>query len=248
MISRWFLPLLALAASSLQAAVEVSVQAGNGLAWIQYHCTAGEVVRAFALDVRVDQGQILGVSDFHVGESTADSPGYGIFPGSFRDHVVVGPGSSINWAPGDYSPIAPATDQGPGTLPGLGSDGVTLEMGGLWDPSTPEAAPGATGTLCALQISEGATVTVTANSSRGGVVAADPNLMLVPVFSGAFVQPPEITGLFELHEIFVITFEGGELEMANSLEGPWTTTGSTNGVYAEFMTRVSKRFFRVRNR
>ena len=65
------LPLFAasLFAISCPASVHVFVQDVNGAAWLKYQCTAGEVVRAFALDVTVDQGVIFGVSDFLVGVS-----------------------------------------------------------------------------------------------------------------------------------------------------------------------------------
>lgn len=230
---------------SVRAAVEVSVEPGNGLAWIRYHCTAGELVRAFALDVTVDKGRILEVSDFFVGESTATAQGYGIFPGSFRDHVVVRGKPPIGWAPGRYSPVAVRTDDPENTLPGLGASGVTLEFGGLWDPSDPAAVPAKRGTLCALRVSEGTTVRLNANQRRGGVVSADPNVFVVPVFNEAFVQPPEITGSYEFNGVLLITYAGGDLQFADSLDGPWRGTGNTNGVYAEFIASASRRFFRV---
>src|SRR6266849_7500051 len=88
---RWRVILLAvvLQAITSSASVRVFVQDTNGVAWLKYQCTAGEVVRAFALDVTVDQGLIFGVSDFFVGVSTTGSQGYGVFPASFRDHATV---------------------------------------------------------------------------------------------------------------------------------------------------------------
>ena len=60
-------------ATGVGAEVRVYVEPLGGLAWLKYECTAGEVVRAFALDVTVDRGVILGVSDYVVGESTASA-------------------------------------------------------------------------------------------------------------------------------------------------------------------------------
>jgi len=65
---------------------------------------------------------------------------------------------------------------------GLNSTGVTLELGGLWDASTPAAVPPSAGTLCTLRISEAAQVSVTANASRGGVVSASPGVSISPIF------------------------------------------------------------------
>src|SRR5216684_2224700 len=79
---KWRLTLLAafLQAISSFASVRVFVQDTNGVAWLKYQCTAGEVVRAFALDVTVDQGIIFRVSDFLVGVSKPGAQGYGRFP------------------------------------------------------------------------------------------------------------------------------------------------------------------------
>ncbi|MGI9568492.1 MAG: hypothetical protein ACR2PH_01840, partial [Desulfobulbia bacterium] len=61
LLSIWLL------AVSARPDVFVFVEQANGFAWIKYECTAEEVVRAFSLDVTVDQGRILGVSDYFVG-------------------------------------------------------------------------------------------------------------------------------------------------------------------------------------
>jgi hypothetical protein len=63
-----------------RAEVRVFVQDSNGVALVKYECTSGEVVRAFALSVSADQGQIVGISDFLCGPSAAGATGYGVFP------------------------------------------------------------------------------------------------------------------------------------------------------------------------
>jgi hypothetical protein len=203
-------PSLLLLALSASANVLVFVQATNGLACINYNCTAGEVVRAFALDVTVDQGQILGITNYFRGPCTvtADNPG--------------------------------------GTLPGLNSSGVTLELGAVWDPTLPAAIPPASGTLCALQISQTANVSVTANLVRGGIVAAPRDVLITPQFTGALVGPA-ITKASLSNGVITILFQGGELESAPVLGGPWTGTGNTSGSYTEMPGTNAAKFFRVHN-
>jgi hypothetical protein len=231
---------------SAPATVRVFVQESNGVAWVKYECTAGEVIRAFALDVTVDKGRILSVSDFLRGPSTAAQPGYGIFPASFRDHITVGPGTNVNWNVASYTPLAVVADSPGNTQPGLNTAGVTLEFGGLWDPAEPGTIPGPTGTLCSLRVSERAVVSVSANSMRGGIVATNPAVILTPTFSGAVVQPPEITSVSVTEGVLHVTFAGGELEVAPTISGLWAGTGNTSGQHSEPVTDGTSKFYRVR--
>lgn len=188
-----------LLATAATAGVRVFVEEANGLAWLKYECTAGEVVRAFALDVTLDRGQVMGISNFFVGPSSAAGRGYGIFPAAFRDHITVSTAGTVaNWSVSGYDPLATLADAPGDTLGGLGTSGVTLEFGALWDAASPAAAPAASGTLCALQLSpvvalQGANVTLAANASRGGVVASPDGTVVTPTFAGAHVGPlPQI--------------------------------------------------------
>jgi len=230
--------------------VRVFVQELGGAACIKYECTGGEVVRAFALNVSVDKGQIIGLSDFFRGESTAGARGYGIFPASFRDHIAVGSGTNIDWNVTDYTPLAVVADRPADTMPGLNSSGVTLEFGGLWDAAVPAAVPPSVGTLCALQLSQAANVSVAANVSRGGVMPSSPDITFTPTFTGAFVDPvfPAITGLTLTNGVMTISFIGGELASAETLPSGWVGTGQTNGVYAQPVGEAASRFYRVRHR
>jgi hypothetical protein len=243
-------PLNLLLLASAQAEVRVCVQEEYRAASIKYECTGGEVVRAFALNVSVDRGQIIGVSNYFRGESTPSAQGYGIFPAAFRDCIAAGTGSDINWGVPGYSPLAVVADRPADTLPGLNSSGVTLEFGGLWDPTVPAAFPPATGTLCTLQLSQAANVSVTTNVSRGGVVPASSDITITPTFTGAFVDPafPAITGLTLTNGAITITFIGGELVSAAALGSGWTGTGQTNGVYTELVGQGGAKFYRVRHR
>lgn len=231
---------------SARASVRVFVQGTNGLANINYECTAGEVVQSFALDVSLDKGRVLGITNFFRGESKVGAKGYGIFPAAFRDYITVSSGTNANWNTNGYTPLAVVADSPTNTLPGLNSAGVTLELGGLWDAAAPAAFPSAAGTLCRLQISEAAQVTVAANANRGGVVSAIPGVSITPIFAGALVDPSVIISGIQLADgVITISFEGGELETAPAVDGPWTLTGNSSGTYTNSVTEGPARFYRV---
>lgn len=235
-----------LLAFGTRAEVRVFVQDTNGMASINYQCTAGELVRSFALDVTVDQGQILGVTNYFRGPGTAAAAGYGIFPASFRDNITVASGSNANWTVAGYSPLAVVADVPAGTLPGLNSSGVTLELGALWDPNVAAAVPPASGTLCTLLLSQTANVSVAPNASRGGILAAPSDVTITPQFAAALVGPAILSATL-LNGFITVQFQGGELESASSLNGPWTGTGNTSGVFTQAVGTAAATFYRVHN-
>jgi hypothetical protein len=235
---------LLLMLNSGHAAVRVFVQSSNGLAAINYQCTGGERVRAFALDVTVDRGLIIGITNYFRGLSSATSQGYGVFPASFRDNVTVFSGTNADWSAPAYSPLAVPADDPVGTLPGLNTSGVTIEVAALWDPILPVSAPPSSGTLCALQLSTTANVTVGPNLSRGGLVAAPVDVQLVPQFSGALVGPA-ILSTTVTNSTLTVTFQDGELESAVAINGPWVGSGNFSGTYTEPISTAAARFFRV---
>ena len=151
--------------AQLFAVVRITpVYQGSGNIAIQYDATGeSELVRSFALDITVNGGIIVDVTDFCVGP---DNGGYGIFPGNFSRFISVDPqtGEVEDWGMQGYTPVADGN--APGALPGLGSYGVTLEMGSLYDTQ----APGKTGVLCKLTIEDGSYLLMATNSIRGGVV------------------------------------------------------------------------------
>ncbi len=136
---------------------------GDGKAAIEYAGT--ERVRAFALDITVDVGTIEGISGFEdkVGD---DNNAYGIFPANFSRYINVDPitGEVSDWKVASYTPVADAGD--PGALGGLGTEGITIEMGSLYDTK----APPLEGRLCVITCSGPCKVTVTTNATRGNVV------------------------------------------------------------------------------
>jgi hypothetical protein len=241
---RWLTFFLIVA--SMRAEVRVFIQDSNGVASVNYQCTAGEVVRAFALDVSVDRGQILGVSNYFRGQSVAGATGYGIFPASLRDHITIGSGTNINWNVSGYTPLAAVGDNPGGTLPGLNSSGVTLEFGGVWDPTQPAAVPGPAGTLCTLILSQAARVSVAANTSRGGVISAIPGVFISPIFTGAPVGPAIINTTLG-NGVITILFQGGELQTASGVNSQWTDTGDVSGQHTESLGTNQLKYFRVRS-
>jgi hypothetical protein len=169
-----------LLATPAMAVVRIIVQSEGTTAAVKYE-TDDEKVRAFALDITVDKGTITGISDFIRGESTALAPGYGIFPGNFARYIVVDAetGDVASWDPNGYTPVADPCD--PGALGGLGTNGITIEMGALYSPpddNSPNAPPNS-GLLFKLTLSEPATVSVALNEIRGGVVLTNPDIPAV---------------------------------------------------------------------
>jgi hypothetical protein len=237
--------LMVLGAGVAQADVRISVRDVSGLASLEYECTAGELIRAFALDVRTDRGQILGVANYFRGDCKAGATGYGIFPASLRSHSLIVNGTNIDWNVSDYSPLAVVADDPAGTLPGLNSGGITLEFGALWDPNRPATWPETAGRLCTMTLSQAAQVSVAPNASRGGVVSANSGSAVTAVFIGAAVGPA-ITTTTMTNGVLNLRFQGGELQAAPTLEGPWTPTGDQDGIHAEPLGPDRARFYRVR--
>jgi hypothetical protein len=160
-----FALVVVMVAAPVCADIAITVTDQGGLqASIDYSGT--ELARAFALDVIVDTGTIDAVSGFAVGD---DNGGYGIFPANFSRYITVDAttGEVSDWTDQNYTPVAEAGD--PGALGGLGTNGVTLELGSLYETQ----APGLRGTLCVLTVSEDCNMTVTTNATRGNVVLED---------------------------------------------------------------------------
>lgn len=185
-----------LLASSAWADVTITVEdEGGGVAAIKYDAGAGPLVRAFALDITVSAGTIDAISDYVKGESTAADPGFGIFPANFARHITVDAtsGDVADWDIADYTPVADAAD--PGALGGLGTAGITVEMGALYSPTDDASteAPPAAGTLCKITVSEDCNVSVTENAIRGGVVLTDATAATV-ILTGATDVPVSVGG------------------------------------------------------
>jgi len=169
-----------LLATPAWASVAITVtDLGDGKAAIDYSGT--ELVRAFALDITVDAGTIDAISDFAVGD---DNNGYGIFPANFSRYITVDAttGEVSDWSVEGYTPVADAND--PGALGGLGTNGITIEMGSLYDTK----APANQGRLCVITCSEPCKVTVATNATRGNVVLEDASEATVDLASATDIQ------------------------------------------------------------
>lgn len=139
----------------------------NAVITVSYNCSAGEQIRAFAFDMDVTGGlTIEDINSFHVAESNATELGYGVFPGKFRDYLNA---AQPNWVDPCYNPIAPSTD--PAAKGGLGTGGITVELGALY---TGSYAPASSGTLFKIRVMGASgttgTLTMSGNATRGGVV------------------------------------------------------------------------------
>jgi len=135
------------------------------------------------------------------------------------------------------------------TKPGLGSSGITLEFGALWDPNLSAAVPPASGTLCALHLSRAANVSVAPNNSRGGLIASPPDVILATSFTGAFVDADAvILSATVTNGVLYLTFKGGELQTAPALSGPWTGTGNSSGSYSEAVATFGSKYYHVNHR
>jgi hypothetical protein len=159
------LVVLLLAVPALATVKITATDLGGGVVSIDYTVTSEpNLVRAFALDITVTDGNIIEVNDFDAGE---DNGGFGIYPASFDAEITVLPDGTVpDWAgaTGNYSPLADPCD--PGTQPGLGTGGITVEMGSLYVTN----APGNSGQLCTVKVDTDCTLCVTLNSARGEVV------------------------------------------------------------------------------
>ncbi|MCK5473710.1 MAG: hypothetical protein KAI59_06720, partial [Planctomycetes bacterium] len=154
-----FVLAMCLFAAPAMAAVDITCSDdGSGVVTVSWDKNAEpNMVRAFALDITVDNGAtITAVNDVNVD--------YGIYPGSI---VIVG-GAVTE----DGSPVADVNDGPAGTtLPGLDSNGVTVEMGSLYvgDGNAPDAS----GDLFTFTVDGDCNVTIVENVVRGGVVLED---------------------------------------------------------------------------
>ena len=153
-----------LAAPALAAVDFTLADEGGGVVSISYDASGeSELPRAFALNITVsspDGAVITDVTGFKWGESTAASKGFGVFMGAIDyANLVADPTNPARWG-------EPVADDA-GALGGLGTSGITSEMGSLYDAAVPADAPDDAGLLLKVVVDKNCTLTVTANQSRG---------------------------------------------------------------------------------
>lgn len=117
-------------------------------------------IRALALDITLDNdANIIDVNDNVNGD-------YTIFPGT----MVISDGEIDD----EGQAVADPNDH-PDTQSGLDSNGITIEMGGLWSPPNDDGpnSPPSAGVLLKFYVDKSCCVTITQNDARGGVVLTD---------------------------------------------------------------------------
>jgi hypothetical protein len=136
-------------------------QADEANAVVSFSNSELQHVRAFSLDIIVDGGAVITAVE-------CLSSDYYVYPGSVEisDNEVTNPGTCVCDA-GEYDD----------TLPGLDSNGVTVEMASLYSPNDAEHPnePLDAGALLKITLSgnDQQTVCIRANGLRGGVVMED---------------------------------------------------------------------------
>ena len=161
-----------LLAAPAMAGVTITCSVNGNDITVGYNSTGQpELVRIFTLDIVVDNGAtITAVSDI--------SADYYVHPGS----IAVDPqtGEVTNYG----SPVADQSVYPNDTLGGIGTSGMTIEMGSLHaenDAAHPTPPP-AVGDLLTFTVSGPCCATITENTIRGGVVLEDPAVASNPVF------------------------------------------------------------------
>lgn len=117
----------------------------------------GNLPRAFGVDITVTDGNIIACIPAMIGECTVSVRGFGIFPGTID---IAGDGTVNNYG----SPAAPPGATG--ALGGIDTNGITIEMGSLYEEPN---APPLSGILCTIVITESCTVNIAGNAARCGV-------------------------------------------------------------------------------
>ena len=155
------LTILAMVVPAIAAPSAVTVTAvdeGGGVVALNY--TSGpNLPRAFALDITVSAGVI---SDVNV---TGAQP-FNIYMGTIDVNQSTGVIDS------NGTPVAPQSDAPGGTQGGLETDGITIEMGSLYEKGV-EPDPCASGLLIKVTVTENCTLSIDENTTRGGIVMED---------------------------------------------------------------------------
>jgi hypothetical protein len=152
-----------LLASPAMAAVELIAEQVGDTNEVQIKYVADSNVSGFALKVTADTGAtITKVDNYHEGESTGSSKGYGIFPPNID--VNEDDGSVTGWG----TPIRPSSMPGAAGT-GIGNSAVVLDIGALYQDGN---EPNLSGTLCSVWVTDDndCNVCVEAESTGGNVV------------------------------------------------------------------------------
>jgi len=163
----------------------------------------------------VGRGEIIGISNYFTGLSTAAAQGYGVFSGfvSRSRHGFFW--QYATWNTVGYSPLAVPADAPVEPCLDLVSSGVTLEIRRDLGSNFPSSHAATNGTLCSLQLSQPANVSVTANAIRSGIILSPSDAAVTLAFAGAMVGPA-INRISCTNGMVTLLFQDGELETATS--------------------------------
>ncbi|MHC4571321.1 MAG: PASTA domain-containing protein [Planctomycetota bacterium] len=166
----------------------------------------GTLPRAFALDIVVGSNRtITGISNYFVGECTKNSRGYGIFPASFNRFIDA---DDPCWSEPNYTPVADVNDLPGDTQNGIGTDGITIEMGSLYKGANSPPNPV---TLCTISVSGSCGISLALNVGRGKIILEDGNEPSSVVLNGVPVCcciVPDVVGQDEATAAAAIVAEG----------------------------------------
>jgi hypothetical protein len=191
------LAVLMLASPAWADVIITAVADGNEVV-ISYDASTEAVLpRAFSLNIQSDDANIVEVGDVN--------PDFPIHPGTISIDLS-GPEPSIDYG----TPVAPQSDLPSDTLPGLGTPGITIEMGSLYAPTGPGSpnAPAASGVLLKIYTDGAGCLTFTGNVARAGssgVVLEDPALaptVTVPAPGSVCTTVPDMTCMKDTHPAF----------------------------------------------
>jgi hypothetical protein len=128
------------------------------------------LVRGFALDIQLNEVSGATITGGFAVDSFFDIY-YPIYPGSIDINDTTGQIDA------NGSPIADPCVY-PGTLKGIGRNGMTVEFGSLYSPPTDNSpnAPDPCGTMFTFTVSGDCVACITENTVRGGVVMTDPDV------------------------------------------------------------------------
>jgi uncharacterized Zn-binding protein involved in type VI secretion len=189
------------------AAVDITAtDLGGGDVLISFDATSEpNLPRAFALDIRCDNdANIVAVVPHMVGVCTDIQQGYGIFPGTIQINAE---GTVTD----DGTPVAPSGD--PDALPGIDSNGVTIELGSLYAPvASPANAPDPCGPLVTLTVDKATCLTITANITRAGS-------------SGVVMESPDEVVTVNLPPELCVVLEVDCMKESNPAWNDWVAWG-----------------------
>ncbi|HSV27308.1 MAG TPA: dockerin type I domain-containing protein [Sedimentisphaerales bacterium] len=231
------LVVMMIAAPSMAGATVSGAQVGTTAAFTISYADdgVGSFPRAFALNVTTSAGTISGVTATRVGQSTSATPGFGIFPGT----IAIDTAGNVT---SHGTPVAPQSDLPGGTLGGIGTNGVTLEMGSLYVAGGQPLASGtlATVSLAGLTAGSSATITITPNVARGGIVLEDATsvgaftrtfVVTIPapaVCRGDVNRSGAVTVADVLPLVTLLTAHGGKARTIGSTHAQFIAEGDVN--------------------